>query len=73
MRSVQSGPHLAAAAIYGQLGDATGAERERQWILVNAPILLGDIHRQIQMRIKAPRDQERFFDGLKRAGFLLSE
>ncbi|HVQ19717.1 MAG TPA: hypothetical protein VMS23_01605, partial [Terrimicrobiaceae bacterium] len=64
--------HFVAAAIYGQLGDASAAERERQWILPNAPAFLGDIHRQLQMRIKAPRDQEHFLDGLKRAGFLLS-
>ena len=65
--------HFAAAAIYGQLGDATAAERERQWILANAPGLLRDIRRELQMRIKVPRDREHFLDGLKRAGFLLPE
>ena len=65
--------HFVAAAIYGQLGDATAAERERQWILANAPGLLRDIRRELQMRIKAPRDQEHFLDGLKRAGFLPPE
>ena len=65
--------HFVAAAIYGQLGDAATAERERQWILANAPGLLHDIHRELRMRIKAPRDQEHFLDGLKRAGFLLPE
>jgi fatty-acyl-CoA synthase len=65
--------HFVAAAIYGQLGDATAAERERQWILAKAPGLLRDIHRELQMRIKAPRDQEHFLDGLKRAGFSLPE
>jgi TolB-like protein len=52
--------HFVAAAIYGQLGDATEAERERQWILANAPGLLGNIRRELQMRIKAPRDQDHF-------------
>ena len=65
--------HFVAAAIFGQLGDATAAERERQWILANAPGLLHDIRRELQMRIKTPRDQEHFLDGLKRAGFLLPE
>ena len=65
--------HFVAAAIYGQLGDATKADRERQWILANAPGLLHEIHRELRMRIKAPRDQEHFLDGLKRAGFLLPE
>ena len=65
--------HFVAAAIYGQLGDATTAERERQWILANAPGLLDDIRRELQMRIKVPRDQEHFLEGLKRAGFLLPE
>jgi tetratricopeptide (TPR) repeat protein len=40
--------HFVVAAIYGQLGDAAAAERERQWILANAPALLADIHRQLQ-------------------------
>jgi tetratricopeptide (TPR) repeat protein len=65
--------HFVAAAIYGQLGDAATAERERQWIRANAPGLLHDIHRELRMRIKAPRDQQHFLDGLKRAGFLLPE
>ena len=65
--------HFVVGAIYGQLGDATAAERERQWILANAPGLLRNIHHELQMRIKEPRDQEHFLDGLKRAGFLLPE
>jgi hypothetical protein len=60
-------------AIDCQLGDATAAVSERQWILANAPGLLHDMHRELRMRIKAPRDQEHFLDGLKRAGFLLPE
>ena len=65
--------HFVVGAIYGQLGDATAAERERQWVLANAPGLLRNIRRELQMRIKMPRDQEHFLDGLKRAGFLLPE
>jgi TolB-like protein len=65
--------HFVAAAIYGQLGYATEAERERQWILANAPELLRDIYLELRTRIKVPRDQEHFLDGLKRAGFSLPE
>jgi TolB-like protein len=65
--------HFVVGAIDGQLGDATAAERERQWILANAPGLLRDIHYELQMRIKEPRDQEHFLDGLKRAGFLVPD
>ena len=65
--------HFVAGAIYGQLGDSGAAGRERQWILANATGLLRNIHRELQMRIKAPRDQEHFLDGLKRAGLLLPE
>jgi hypothetical protein len=64
--------HFVVAAIYGQLGDAAMAARERQWILANAPELRHAILRELRMR-KAPRDQEHFLDGLKRAGFLLPE
>jgi TolB-like protein len=65
--------HFVAGAIYGQLGDVAAAERERQWILASAPGLLGDIRRELQLRIKTPRDRAHFLDGLKRAGFLLPE
>jgi TolB-like protein len=65
--------HFVAAAIYGELGDAAAAERERQWILADAPELLRDIRSELRLRIKAPRDQEHFLDGLKRAGFVLPE
>ena len=65
--------HFVAAAIFGQLGDATAAERERQWIIANAPGLLRDVRRELQMRIKVPRDREHFLEGLKRAGLLLPE
>ena len=42
-------------------------------MLDNAPGLLRDVRRELQMRIKVPRDREHFLEGLKRAGFLLPE
>jgi TolB-like protein/tetratricopeptide (TPR) repeat protein len=65
--------HFVAAAIYGELGDAAAAERERQWILTNASELLHDIRSELRLRLKTPRDQEHFLDGLKRAGLVLPE
>jgi tetratricopeptide (TPR) repeat protein len=65
--------HFLAAAIYGQIGDALASEQERQWILANAPGFLHDVHEELGMQIKMPRDQEHFLDGLKRAGFHLPE
>lgn len=59
--------HFIATAIYGQLGDVAAARREHRWILANAPELLKDVHRELVMRIKQPRDQEHFLDGLNRA------
>jgi TolB-like protein/tetratricopeptide (TPR) repeat protein len=65
--------HFVAAAIDGELGDAAAGERERQWILANSPELLRTLRRQLEMRLKTPRDQEHFLEGLKRAGFVLPE
>ena len=65
--------HFVAAAIYGQLGDATAAECERQWILANVPGLLKDVRREPAMRVKAPGDQDHFLEGLERASFSVPE
>jgi TolB-like protein/tetratricopeptide (TPR) repeat protein len=65
--------HLVATAIYGQLGDSTDAERERQWIVEHASWLLNDIYGEVAVRVKAAPDQAQFLDGLRRANIALTE
>ncbi|MGH6807468.1 MAG: hypothetical protein ACREEJ_11575, partial [Ensifer adhaerens] len=67
---VQANPlyHFIVAAILGQLDKADEAARERHWIETNAPGLLGNIRREVAMRIHRPEDQAHFMDGLARAG-----
>ncbi len=60
--------HLFAAIIYGQLGDEAGAERERTWILVNAPGLVQNLRQELTMRSMKPEDQAHFAEGLQKAG-----
>ncbi|KOF20225.1 integral membrane protein [Ensifer adhaerens] len=67
---VQANPlyHFIVAAILGQLDKSDEAARERHWIETNAPGLLGNIRREVAMRIHRPEDQAHFLDGLARAG-----
>ena len=61
--------HLIAAAIYGQVGDAAAAERERIWLLENAPGLVPNLRQEFAMRNMKPDDQAHFVEGLHKAGF----
>ena len=65
--------HLVAAMIYGQLGRAAESERERDWLLSNAPDLIKNIRRDLANRLARPADQEHAIDGLILAGLPIPE
>ena len=71
--NVQANPlfHFVAAAIYGELGDVAAADRERAWILKNAPDILRDVHHELAIRFKRPADREHFLAGLSKAGLTI--
>ncbi len=60
--------HLILIAIYGQRGKLVEAQLERAWLDLNAPEYLEDIRREVTTRILRAEDQDRFIDGLRKAG-----
>ena len=72
---LQSNPiyHIVVTAILGQLGKAAEAEKERQWMEANAPEFLGNIRREVALRVLRPEDQASILDGLKKAGVIVPE
>ena len=61
--------HLIAAAIYGEAGDKAGAERERAWLMENAPALVKSARQEVTFRLARSRDAEFFLQSLAKAGF----
>ena len=60
--------HLIAAAIYGEAADRAGAERERTWLMQNAPALVKSARKEVTFRLGRPRDAEFFLQSLAKAG-----
>jgi tetratricopeptide (TPR) repeat protein len=55
--NVQANPlyHLVAAAIFGQSGDTTAAAIERQWLMEDAPQVVGEVDGEMSIRNVPPR------------------
>ena len=64
--------HLILVAIYGQMGKMPEARLERSWLEQNAPDYLTGMRKEVSARILRPQDQERFIDGLRKAGIAVS-
>jgi TolB-like protein len=60
--------HLAAAAIFGEAGLKSDAERERAWLVQNAPALVKNIRQAVTVRLARPQDVDFFLGSLKKAG-----
>jgi TolB-like protein/Tfp pilus assembly protein PilF len=60
--------HFIAAAIYGEATDSAGAERERSWLMRNAPGLVKNARQELAFRFGRPRDAEFFMRSLAKAG-----
>lgn len=58
-------------AILGQQGKLVQANEERNWLETHAPAFLNDLRTEVEMRIHRPQDQERFYDGLRKAGIAI--
>ncbi|OWK21810.1 hypothetical protein AJ88_11985 [Mesorhizobium amorphae CCBAU 01583] len=69
--SVPSNPlyHLIAAAVYGEAGNKIEADRERAWLVQNAPNLVENVRQQVSMRLARSQDVEFVIGSLKKAGF----
>lgn len=60
--------HLIAAAIFAESGRMSDAERERDWLLANAPNLVENLRAEIAIRVVRPEDVERLMASLQKAG-----
>jgi tetratricopeptide (TPR) repeat protein len=65
--------HLIAAAVFGEGGYAADAERERAWLMENAPALVQNIRKELAIRVVEPHDRVRLIDSLKKAGLPISD
>jgi TolB-like protein len=65
--------HIIAAAVFGEGGFTTDAERERDWLLKNAPALMGNVRKELLARVARPEDRERLISSLRKAGILIPE
>jgi hypothetical protein len=45
---------------------------ERDWLNTHAPILMTDIRQEVSLRLQRPEDQERFLNGLRASGLVIS-
>ncbi len=65
--------HIILIAILGQQGKLAQAQEERNWLQAHAPAFLDDLRTEVAMRINRPQDQERFYDGLRKAGMAIPQ
>ncbi|OWV83425.1 hypothetical protein ATY81_20920 [Rhizobium sp. R72] len=63
--------HLVLLAVLGASGKLDEARRERDWLQTNDPVLLGNIRKEVALRLHRPQDQERFLDGLRASGIAI--
>lgn len=60
--------HAIAAAIFGEAGYKTDAQRERGWLEKHAPALVKNVRQEVSMRFARPKDIEFFIGSLRKAG-----
>ena len=60
--------HAIAAAIFGEGGYQTEAERERAWLEKNAPVLVKNLRQEVSTRFARAEDVEFFLGSLRKAG-----
>jgi len=60
--------HVIAAAIFAEAGQAGDAERERAWLVANAPALVKNVRQEAAIRFLRPQDAEFFLGSLRKAG-----
>lgn len=63
--------HLVLMAALGAQAKREQAGEEMSWIEANAPDLLTNVRREIDLRVQLPDDQERFYSGLRLAGLTI--
>lgn len=65
--------HSIAAAIFGEGGYKSDADRERDWLVNNEPDLVKNMRREVEARFARPKDVEKFLGSLRKAGIAIPE
>jgi TolB-like protein len=65
--------HLVAAAVFGEGGYKTDAERESAWLDQNQPALVNNIRQVVSTRLARPEDVEFFISSLRKAGLQIKD
>ena len=60
--------HLIAAAIYAEAGLAALRDKERDWLMANAPKIVANIRHEVAIRYLRAEDQTRFLRSDRKAG-----
>ncbi|MBL8583814.1 MAG: hypothetical protein JNL61_16515 [Rhizobiaceae bacterium] len=60
--------HVIAAAIFAESGAVADANRERDWLLTNAPKLVANLRAEMALRIVRTEDVDRLLASLRKAG-----
>jgi hypothetical protein len=63
---------LVLLSILGAAGKTDEAMLEKDWLNIHAPILMTDIREEVSLRLQRPEDQERFLNGLRASGLVIS-
>lgn len=63
---------LVLLSILGAAGKTDEAMLERDWLNTHAPALMTNIRQEVALRLQQPEDQERFLDGLRASGLVIT-
>lgn len=64
--------HLVLLSILGAAGKTGEARVEQDWLNIHAPSLMANIRQEVSLRLQRPEDQERFLNGLRASGLVIS-
>ncbi|MBB3593682.1 TolB-like protein [Rhizobium sp. BK529] len=63
---------LVLLSILGAAGKMGEAMQQKDWLNIHAPVLMANIRQEVSLRLPRPEDQERFLNGLRAAGLVIS-
>ncbi|WP_040677665.1 membrane protein [Rhizobium mesoamericanum] len=64
---------LVLMSILGALGKYEQAREQLDWLNTNSPALIPNVRQEVVKRLASPKDQERFFAGLRAGGLVVED